>query len=134
MIVSALALILIAQPTMAQRLGLPGLDLDGWDVAERHEGGVLTLTHPALGDQIPNLPQVWIRTEPLGPEAKGSSLQLVEFNCAARRMRVREAYTYPLKDLGGRKHRLPTTQETWRPLPAQAWFKPLFDSACEDQE
>jgi hypothetical protein len=130
MIATLAAFLLAAEATKGADPRLTGLDLDGWDVAERGADGALTLTRPALGDQIPGFPQAWIRTERLGPPTAPSTLRRVEFNCAGRQMRVLEAYSYPLRNLAGDKHQLPLDRPGWRPLPAGVWPKPTFEAAC----
>ncbi len=105
-----------------------GLDLEGWDMVQL-AGGVLTLSHGALGDQIPNLPEVWIRSEPIGVRAP-SSLERVQFDCAAHRMRVMEAYSYARRDLEGQRRTLVLRHEAWRPLPDGLMAQPIFTTAC----
>jgi hypothetical protein len=131
MMLAVLALVLTAaQPSMGERLGYPGLDLEGWDLAGRASVGTLTLTHAALGDQIPNFPQVWIRGEPLGAAPAASTLQLVEFDCQARRMRLRESYRYARRNLTGVRADLFLGKGAWDALTPAPWMEPTFAAAC----
>jgi len=127
MIAAAVVMALAAAQTADP--ALRGLDLEGWDVAQR-AGGSLTLTRLALGDQIPGFPQAWVRVEHLGPAAAASTLQRVEFDCAARRMRPVEAYRYASRNLDGEKHPLPLGAKAWRSWQGGIWPR-LFAAACD---
>jgi hypothetical protein len=125
MIAAAVALALAA----AQAPDLHGLDMEGWDVAQR-AGGWATLTHLALGDQIPGFPQAWVRTEHLGTAPAASTLQRVEFDCATRRMRFVESYRYASRNLDGDKRPLPFGAKGWRAWQGGIWPR-LFVAACD---
>ncbi len=128
MITAAVAFFLaVAAPDADPRLS--GLDLEGWTVVERGRDGVFTLTRHALGDQIPGFPQVWVRTE----RPASSGLELEEFDCAARRMREREGYSYAARNLVGDKHQLFSGKAPWKPLPTGLWSRPIFTTACAKQ-
>ncbi len=127
-----LALILIATaPPPDPRLA--GMDTDGWEVVQKTAAGTFTLTRPALGDQIPGFPEVWIRTERLGAAPATSTLLLIELDCAGRRMRPREGYGYDAKDLHGARRPLFKGAKAWRPVPTGLMQKPVFTNACAGQ-
>lgn len=127
MIAAILALNLAA----AQASSMKDLNLQGWDVARVAEGE-LTLTRVALGDQMPGYPQVWFRVEQMGRGSAVSGLALVEFDCAARRARLLEQFSYSGANLGGRKRPLFVGRAAWRPVGAPA--NQTFSRTCADPQ
>ena len=128
MLVAALVLTL----TAVEAPVLNGLERQGWDVARLSDVGQLTLTRVALGDQIPGFPQVWFRTEQLGRPAASSDLRLVEFDCAAKRTRLLEQFSYSAANLGGRKRQLFLGRAAWRRVEVVA--EPTFARTCADPQ
>lgn len=134
MIAAALALLLAAaQASTPGDPALSGLDMEGWEVAARGAHGSIVLMHPALGDQIPGLPQIWVRTEPLAPRAAPSDLQRFEVDCRKHRMRLLEAYRYPTRNLKGAKQTLFIGRAPWDGLPMGAQWAPIYATACVGQ-
>lgn len=111
---------------------LSGLERDGWDVTRLSAQGELTLTRVALGDQNPGFPQVWIRTEQLGRADASSDLDLLEFDCAAKRTRLLESFSYGAANLGGGKRQLFLGRKPWRPV--QALIGATFAKTCANPQ
>jgi hypothetical protein len=127
-----LALILIASPPPPDPR-LAGMDTDGWEMVQKTAAGIFTLTRPALGDQIPGYPQVWIRTERLGAPPETSALLLLELDCVGRRMRPLEGYGYDAKNLQGDKRPLFKGKKAWRAVSPGTLAKPVLANACAGQ-